>query len=76
METHLCGPIYDKKAAGRCPSLLLADTPGMKHGNKTLKLYDIYCTAEGRCRSLGNLASFTGNSPTWCPVRKELEGRE
>lgn len=75
-NTHLCGSIYDSKAAGRCPFLLFADKPGMKHGYRTLKLYDVYCLANGRCRSMGNIASFTGNSPTWCPRRKELEQHE
>lgn len=75
-NTHLCGSVYEKTAAGRCPGLLLADKPGIKHGNKTLSLYSVYCTFQGRCRSLGNLASFTGNSPTWCPKRKEMKSHE
>ena len=70
-NTHLCGGVYDKKTEGRCPSLVYADKPGMTHGKKLLKLYHAYCMAEGRCRSLGCVSSFTGNSPTWCPLRKE-----
>lgn len=68
-STHLCGPyhIEDK----RCPHLLYADKADMKHGNKLLKQFYVYCTANGRCRSLGCVATFTGNSPTWCPRRKE-----
>ena len=75
-NTHLCGSVYDEKAADRCPSLLYVDKPSMKHGNKTLPQYYVYCTAKGRCRRLGNIASFTGNSPTWCPRRKEKESHE
>ena len=75
-NTHLCGSVYDTAAEDRCPSLLYADKPGMTHGNKTLRPYYAYCTANGRCRSLGNVATFTGNSPTWCPRRKEKEKHE
>ncbi len=75
-NTHLCGSVYDAKAADRCPNLLYVDKPGKNHGKKPLKLYHAYCTANGRCRSLGCVSSFTGNSPTWCPRRKELEHHE
>ncbi len=78
---HLCGNIYVTTSGSgntpdRCPNLLYADKPGMMHGKKPLKHYNAYCLAEGRCRSLGCVSNFTGNSPTWCPRRKELEGRE
>lgn len=73
-NTHLCGSVYDKKADGRCPNLLYVDKPGMI--KKPLKLYYVYCLAEGRCRSLGCVSNFTGNSPTWCPRRKEQERHE
>ena len=72
-NTHLCGIEAGKD---RCPDLLVANKEGMKYKEKPLKIYSSYCTAGGRCRCLGNLATFTGNSPTWCPRRKELEGRE
>lgn len=75
-NTHLCGSVYDAKAADRCPSLLYVEKPGKTHGKKPLKQFYAYCTANGRCRCLGNIASFTGNSPTWCPRRKELEQHE
>ncbi|MBR4657315.1 MAG: hypothetical protein IKO68_12310 [Oscillospiraceae bacterium] len=71
MDTHLCGNYYNKNADGRCPDLVYANKDGLTHGRKPLKKYSVYCTAEGRCRCLGNIASFTGNSPTWCPKRKE-----
>ena len=78
---HLCGNIYATGSGAitspdRCPNLLYVDKPGMMHGKKPLKLYNAYCLAEGRCRSLGCVSNFTGNSPTWCPRRKEMEGRE
>lgn len=73
IDTHLCGSIYDKNNS--CPYLVYATNPGMKHGRKELKLYYAYCTINGRCRSLGCAASFTGNSPKWCPKRIELEKR-
>lgn len=72
MNTHLCGSVYDASAEGRCPHLLYADKPEMMRGKRKLQLYSAYCTADNRCRSLGNVATFTGNSPTWCSRRKEL----
>ena len=71
--THLCGSVYNQKDASRCPSLNYVTEDGQKHGKRPLQKYNVYCMAEGRCRSLGNVATFTGNSPTWCPRRKELE---
>lgn len=69
-KNHLCGSYYDKK--GRCEHLLPVSEEGKTYGKKILKLYYCYCTAEGKCRSLGSIATFTGNSPTWCPKRKAL----
>lgn len=72
-DTHLCGSVYSSCSdQERCEHLIYAAKQGQKHGKKTLQQYNVYCIAEGRCRSLGNVASFTGNSPTWCPRRKEL----
>ena len=78
---HLCGNIYARSSHSTtspdcCPNLLYVDKPGMMHGKKLLKLYYAYCLAEGRCRSLGCVSNFTGNSPTWCPKRKEMEAHE
>ena len=70
-STHLCGSIYGADSE-RCPHLLYATKKDQKHRNKPLKQYNVYCTAEDRCRSLGCAASFTGNSPVWCPKRKAL----
>lgn len=70
--THLCGSLYNKDK--RCEHLLYATEPDMKSGKKLLKQYYVYCTADGHCRSLGKAASWTGNSPTWCPKRKAMEG--
>lgn len=80
-ENHQCGNIYisssgSKTSPDRCPFLLYVEKPGMMHGKKSLKLYYAYCLAEGRCRSLGCVSNFTGNSPTWCPRRKEKERHE
>lgn len=67
INTHLCGSVYDKNKT--CPHLLYADGHGMKYGKKELKPYYVYCTVGGKCRSLGCVASFTGNSPKWCPKK-------
>lgn len=72
-DTHLCGYV---RTDNHCEHLLYADEPGMTVGKKQLQLYYVYCTSEGRCRSLGCIASFTGNSPTWCPKRKERNNAE
>lgn len=66
--THLCGSLYDPD--DRCEYLMYVTQPDTLYGNKKLNQYYVYCTADGRCRSLGCAASFTGNSPTWCPKRK------
>lgn len=71
LKNHLCG--YSGKKETLCSHFLYADEPGMMHGKKELKLYYAYCTANGKCRSLGCIASFTGNSPTWCPKREKLK---
>lgn len=69
-NTHLCGSEYREE--GRCEHLVYANKDDMTVGNKKLQKYYLYCTAEGKCRSLGCSASWTGNSPTWCPKRKAL----
>lgn len=67
-ENHLCGRYSDKET--HCEHFLYADKPDMTFGKKSLNQYYAYCTAGGRCRSLGCVASWTGNSPTWCPKRQ------
>ena len=67
-DTHLCGSPYEDP---HCKHLLYANKPGMTHGKKALRQYDLYCLSEGRCRSLGNIATNTGCSPKWCPKRRE-----
>ena len=69
--THLCGSVYSN--GYKCEHLLYANKQGMIHGKKDLKYGYVYCTADGKCRSLGCVAAFTGNSPTFCPKRKEIE---
>lgn len=66
--THLCGDYYKKDE--HCEHILYATPNNNEHKGKRLNLYYVYCTAENRCRSLGCSASFTGNSPTWCPKRR------
>lgn len=73
-NTHLCGSIYGAyPGLDRCEHLNYVTEEGQMHGKKPLRRYHVYCTAGGRCRSMGCVASFTGNSPTWCPKRKEME---
>ncbi len=76
--THLCGSLYDEK--NRCPHMLyvIGSNEALLMGKrkdgslkfKKLKRHYVYCKAEGHCRSMGCAASWTGNSPTWCPKRK------
>ena len=76
LKNHLCGSIYGLSGLDKCPSLLYVTKKGTMHGKRELGLYNVYCTAEGRCRSLGNVGSFTGNSPTFCPIRRQMEEKE
>lgn len=76
-KTHLCGDLYGEQ----CEHLLYV-TDSVKavsvrvNGRKRdLQKYFVYCLAEGRCRSMGCAASWTGFSPKWCPKRKALEAR-
>ena len=71
-NTHLCNPYNGEQ----CPMFFRTDEHGGTAGAKQLKPFYCYCKANGRCRSLGGLASWTGNSPTWCPRRrKEASGK-
>lgn len=72
-KTHLCGGIYGDK---RCEHLLYVKESGQTHGKIVLQQYYVYCTAGGRCRSMGCAASWTGCSPKWCPKRQALESKE
>jgi hypothetical protein len=41
-----------------------------------MQKYGVYCRLEGKLRKLGELASWTGLTPKWCPLRQKLEGGE
>ena len=69
---HLCGDYHGRN--DHCEYILYADKVA-EHKGKELLPYYVYCTAEGKCRSMGCAASFTGNSPRWCPKRQALEQR-
>lgn len=71
VNNHLCGGIYDEK--GQCEFLLFVQEDNVTYKKKKLKKYNIYCLSEDRCRSLGAASYFTGNSPKFCPKRKERE---
>ena len=74
MNTHLCGSLYEKHGP-KCPHLLYATEKDQMYGKKKLNQYYVYCTAEGKCRSMGCAALWTGNSSKWCPKRRETESR-
>ena len=69
LKTHLCGDYHTAK--NRCEHLLYVNTDDAVFGKKKLQKYYLYCTAGEKCRSLGCVASFTGNSPVWCPKRQK-----
>lgn len=78
-KTHLCGNLYAAGNTGAdgvcCPHLVyVTDKDSVSPKGKKLKQFDVYCMAEGRCRSMGCAASWTGCSPTWCPRRRAKEG--
>ena len=72
-STHVC-----KGERADCPCLYihygedggtLADFPGKK-----LEKYRVYCTTDGKLRTISaNLATWTGLTPKWCPIRKKWE---
>lgn len=70
INTHLCGSMYGDN---KCEHLMYATEKGQTYGKKPLKQYYVYCTSEGKCRGMGCAALWTGNSPKWCPKRRELE---
>ena len=67
VNTHLCGGLYSDT---RCEYLMYITEKGVLYSKKQLKQFYIYCTSEGKCRSMGCSASWTGNSPKWCPKRR------
>lgn len=73
MNKHLCGSPYNAEKA--CEHLLYAANDEQMAGKKKLQKYCVYCTAEGKTRTIGFMSTWTGCSPKWCPKRKELEGK-
>jgi len=43
---------------------------------KKMQKYSVYCRLEGKLRKLGELATWTGLTPKWCPLRQKLERGE
>lgn len=74
-KTHLCGSAYGS-ADKRCEYLLYASNGVEQIGKKKLQQYHVYCTSEGKVRTMGCMASWTGCSPKWCPKRKAMEEKE
>ena len=68
-----CGTIYGD-SSDTCPYLRYVVDNETYFKNRKLKKFDVYCIAEGRCRSMGNAASWTGRAPKWCRQRREQEG--
>ena len=73
-DTHLCGTdngqpceylfrTYDGAELRNAPKRL----------TRTLEPHCFYCRAERKFRKIGGVASFTGNSPKWCPKRMAKE---
>ena len=41
---------------------------------KTMERFCYYCLATTKAKKIGNKASWTGRTPTWCPLGREMEG--
>lgn len=75
-STHLC-----QGERADCPCLYIhrgedGQTVDAFPGKK-LEKYRVYCTRDGKLRTIAaNLASWTGLTPKWCPLRQKLEGKK
>lgn len=41
---------------------------------RTMTQYGLYCLATTSGRKIAHLASWTGRTPKWCPLGRELQG--
>ena len=78
LATHVC---QGQRDMPDCPNLYIYRGPDGERDEKTgkkLTRYAVYCRREeGKLRTVcGNLASWTGLTPKWCPLRQKLEGGE
>ncbi len=67
---HLCGSPYDEQ---HCKNLLYATNEVREYKGKQLDTYCVYCTANGKARKIGSMASWTGLTPKWCDKRQKAE---
>lgn len=74
LATHLC---QGQRDMPDCPSLFIyrgQDGERDSATGKKLTRYAVYCRRDGLRTVSGNLASWTGLAPKWCPLRQRAEG--
>ena len=72
--THVCGNTVGEPI---CPMLHVHRGENGERDaatGKAMQKYAIYCRREGKLRKIGELHSWTGLTPKWCPLRQKLEG--
>lgn len=43
---------------------------------KPMEMYSVYCLATPKGKKIGHIATWTGRTPTWCPLGREIDGQE
>lgn len=77
IPNHYCGSAYDTDGS-RCPNLYYhTGETGEKDSasGRPMKQYYVYCRRDGRLRSLGCIATWTGITPKDCPIRQKAEAQ-
>ena len=62
---------YNCNTCGNCRKI---NRPDETVGKKKLQQYCFYCmhkSFRSGARKIGHLASWTGRTPTWCPVKED-----
>ena len=76
LATHCCQGHGDQP---NCPMLYIhrgEDGARDQQTNRKMSKYAVYCRRDGLRSICGNLASWTGITPKWCPTRQKMEGEQ
>lgn len=67
----------DYKTGKKCPSFYKCQEAGEEvqvgTSMKKLQQYCFYCMATPGVKKIAHAAQFTGNTPKWCPLGRDLE---
>ena len=53
--------------------VLLCKPGPVADGKRTMQRFSLYCLAKPSGKKIGTIASWTGRTPVWCPLGRELE---